>query len=240
MDIASIVVTFRSPVGTGDMAKQNWINPARTTTFLTTLLCAGLIQNGFSYAQSPEDNIPAQDGTHLIPGGSMFGTGILPPFGRIGSMADLTPSARYGIALGPSADDPTDTSHYWLELGSTSRSEQGMRGQIGLGYSPSPEIGFAMGPFFDLDSSAPGGIGVYQTDEFAAGQSTRHGFVVGGDGLTNDAGLAGSLSYMPLPDIWIGMHGSVSRDLGAQNPNDGLLDGIDAMLGLTASYRIKF
>lgn len=223
------------------MAKRHWIEPVRTATFLTTLLCAGLVQNSNAFAQSRDNNVPVEDGARLIPGGSIFGAGLLPPAGRIGPNLDFTPSARYGLALGPSTDDTTDTSRYWLEFGgTTSRSARGMSGQIGLGYSPSPEIGFAVGPFFDLGNAGPGSLGVYQTDDFGTGQSTRHGFVVGGDGLTNDAGLAGSLSYMPLPDIWIGMHGSVSRDLGAQNPSDGLLDGIDAMLGLTASYRIEF
>ena len=66
------------------------------------------------------------------------------------------------------------------------------------------------------------------------------GFALGDNAVTNDAGLAGSLSYMPLEDIWIGLHGSVSRDLTSTNRKDGFLDGIDAMLGLTASYRIQF
>ena len=176
----------------------------------------------------------------LVPGGSAFGPGGISASNASGHDHEFIPSARYGFTMNPDAYTPENPSQYWLEFGGAPRADNRINARIGLGYSPSPDLGFSMGPFLDLDVAAPGMIGVYQTDQFGGRHPFRPRFALGNVAATNDAGLAGSLSYMPLEDIWIGLHGSVSRDLTNTNTRDGLLDGIDAMLGLTASYRIQF
>ena len=241
--VASIAVVVRSPVGTGDMEKlhrPSWAKTHRIWISLTALLYAGLVQNPSAFAQSLETGPKSQTRTKLIPGGSAFGPGSFSQSAPTGFDHGFFPSARYGLTLNPKLDNAGNPPQYWFEFGGTPRADRGMNAQIGFGYSPSPDVGFSVGPFLDLDAATPGRFGVYQTDTFGAQHHVRPGFGITGTGVRNDAGLAGSLSYMPLEDIWIGLHGSVSRDLTAANPNDGLLDGIDAMLGLTASYRIQF
>lgn len=218
----------------------DWLKRHRTVTFLTTLFYAGLAQNPTLLAQTIENALPTKPGMQLIPGGSAFGPGGISSTVPHDFDQDFTPSSRYGIALAPTPSDPENTSQYWLEFGGVPRTDRGMNAQIGLGYSPSPDLGFTVGPFLDLDAATPGNIGIYQTDRLGAQRRIRSGFSGSGTGDAHDAGLAGSLSYMPLEDIWIGLHGSVSRDLTPRNSEDGLLDGIDAMLGLTARYRIEF
>jgi len=241
--VASIVVVVRSPVGTGDMQKlhrPSWAKRHRICTFLTALLYAGLTQTPSAFAQSLESEPTSQSGVKLIPGGSAFGPGGIAYSGPTGFDQNFTPSARYGLTLGPDPTDADTAPQYWFEFGGAPRTDHGMNAQIGFGYSPSPDVGLSVGPFLDLDAATPGNLGVYQTNTFGVQQHVRPSFGITGTGVSNDAGLAGSLSYMPLEDIWIGLHGSVSRDLTPANPTDGLLDGIDAMLGLTASYRVQF
>lgn len=218
----------------------NWAKRHRIWIFLTALLHAGLVQNPSAFAQSLQSEPTSQTGVTLIPGGSAFGPGGISSSNPIGFDRSFTPSARYGLTLGPDATDPHNPAQYWFEFSGAPRSDHGINAQIGFGYSPSPDVGFTVGPFLDLDAATPGNFDVYQTDAFGVQHRAHPGFVFTGTGLTNDAGLASSLSYMPLEDIWIGLHGSVSRDLTTTSPSDGLLDGIDAMLGLTARYRIQF
>jgi len=241
--VASIFVVVQSPVGTGDMTKLHWLDwvkKQRTLTILATLLIASTAQSPVVMAQSLETEASSSSGFQLIPGGSAFGPDGISPSSPSGFNPDFTPSARYGITLDPDANASGNPSQYWLEFGGAPRSDHGINARIGLGYSPSPDLGFSMGPFFDLNAAAPGTVGVYETDQFGTRHLARPRFGLNSVSNANDAGLAGSLSYMPLEDIWIGLHGSVSRDLGTKNTEDGLLDGIDAMLGLTASYKIKF
>jgi hypothetical protein len=218
----------------------NWVKSHRTLMFLTTLLMASLVQSPFAMAQSLETDRPSRPAIQLVPGGSAFGPNGISPASPTGLNPDFTPSARYGITTNPDPNASESQSQYWLEFGGAPRADRGMNALIGLGYSPSPDLGFSMGPFVDLDAAAAGTVGVYQTDTFGRQHAVRPGFARSAIGSSQDAGLAGSLSYMPLEDIWIGLHGSVSRDLSTQNSEDGLLDGIDAMLGLTARYRIEF
>ncbi|NIY76586.1 hypothetical protein HED22_13125 [Thalassospira sp. HF15] len=225
------------------MTKLYWlvrVKSIKTLTFLMTLLIAGLVQSPLVMAQSLETDPASPPAIQLVPGGSAFGPGGIRTANPTGFDRDFTPSARYGITLNPDANAPDDPAQYWLEFGGAPRADHGMNARIGLGYSPSPDLGFSLGPFVDLDAAAPGTVGVYQTDPFGTQRPMRPGFGHSSTGITHDAGLAGSLSYMPLEDIWIGLHGTLSRDLSTQNPEDGLLDGIDAMLGLTARYRIEF
>jgi len=103
-----------------------------------------------------------------------------------------------------------------------------------------PELGIAVGPFVELGSTRSENIGNYQTGGYAPDQRRSQVLFFDSDNAFHDAGLAASLSYMPLEDIWIGLHGSVSRNMAPPHPEQSILDGIDAMLGLTASYRIEF
>jgi hypothetical protein len=222
------------------LLRPSWAKTHRIWISLTALLFAGLVQNPSAFAQSLETEPTSQTGMNLIPGGSAFGPGGISYLGPTGFDHGFVPSARYGLTPDPQPDDTNSPPQYWFEFGGTPRADRGMNAQVGFGYSPSPDVGFTVGPFLDLDAATPGSLGVYQSDTFDVQHRARPVFGLSGTGLSNDAGLAGSLSYMPLEDIWIGLHGSVSRDLTPTNPNDGLLDGIDAMLGLTASYQIQF
>lgn len=222
------------------MTKQVWAYPSRMAAFLTTFLCVGFAQTGPSFAQTLETEERTTSGARLIPGGSAFTSGILPPVGANGIGNYFSGQSRYSIALGEQPDDGAIRDQYWLELDSSTNARQGVSAQIGLGYSPSPDLGIAVGSFLDLDATSSRNIGVYQTGGHAVEPPSRRVLLSNSGSSFNDAGLAASLSYMPLEDIWIGLHGSVSRNLSPANPDEGVLDGIDAMLGLTASYRIEF
>lgn len=140
----------------------------------------------------------------------------------------------------------------WLEATATPTSHNGFAAQLGIGYAPSPDLGFAAGPVLMLNSPLLGtGYGEEDPNDFSVTPtvppdgwwSPRHEFRAQAD-PQDSAGLAASLSYMPFEDIWIGIHGRVSKNLNANNDTqkskDGLLDNIDTMLGLTAGYRLNF
>ncbi|MBX2832808.1 MAG: hypothetical protein KTR23_16915 [Rhodospirillales bacterium] len=146
----------------------------------------------------------------------------------------------YAISLGTDPSEPDRAEQFWLAFDGINNDQQGISAQIGLGYAPTPTLGFAVGPFLDLNTATTENIGIYQSGGLAPERSLRRAFLSHNGVLFNDAGLAASLSYMPLEDIWIGLHGSVSHNLIPTAPDQGILDGIDAMLGLTASYRIQF
>lgn len=222
------------------MTKHVWAYPSRMAAFLTTFLCVGFAQTGPSFAQSLESEERTTSGSRLVPGGSAFTSGILPPVGAYGIGNYFSGQSRYSITLGEEPDDEHVRDQYWLELDSSTNTRQGVSAQIGLGYSPSPNLGFAVGSFLDLDAASSRNIGLYHTGGYAVEPTSRRVLLSSSSSSFNDAGLAASLSYMPLEDIWIGLHGSVSRNFTPTSPDDGVLDGIDAMLGLTASYRIKF
>ncbi|MFV1852872.1 MAG: hypothetical protein ACFHHU_18000 [Porticoccaceae bacterium] len=222
------------------MTKQVWAYPSRMAAFLTTFLCVGFAQTGPSFAQTLESEDRTTSGSRLIPGGSAFTSGILPPVGTNGIGNYFSGQSPYSVPLGNEPDDGSVRDQYWLELDSSTNARQGVSAQIGVGYSPSPDLGFAVGSFLDLDAASSRNIGVYQTGGYAVEPLSRRVLISNSGSSFNDAGLAASLSYMPLEDIWIGLHGSVSRNLTPTTPDEGVLDGIDAMLGLTASYRIEF
>lgn len=236
------------------MTKLHLACTVPTLTFLTALLCAGLAQNTSAIAQSvapsiaqptpsPNANTP---GRQLVFGGgsSSFSSGILPPAGhsRIGNYFDR--QHQYGIALGPTPDVSDDgsppTDQYWLEFGGTAENHHRLNAQIGLGYSPTPDLGIAVGSYFDVNAATNTGYGNYQPGGYAQPRLRQRPSLTESGSFLNDAGLAASLSYMPFADIWIGLHGSVSRNLSTTPTDDGTLDGIDAMLGLTATYKVEF
>ncbi|MCC9624594.1 hypothetical protein LPB41_23170 [Thalassospira sp. MA62] len=149
----------------------------------------------------------------------------------------------YTLSLGTPSDDGTSPDHWlWFGLNGADSPNRALRAQIGLGYAPTPDTGLAVGPFVDLNGSIGNQIGIYPSGTMAGTDLTgRRMGRQNRESASDDAGLAASLSYMPLPDIWIGLHGSVSRSLTPDDgPNNGALDGIDAMLGLTAHYRFEF
>ncbi len=220
-----------------------WINRANrygVLCFLTALLYAGFAQLSIAFAQSVEHEPSASNRIELIPGGSAFGPGGILP--STGTAIDHSVSryGGYGIALNPQDAIQENSALYWLEFGGMPHADHGVNARIGLGYSPSRDLGFSVGPFLDLDTTSPNDRSIYQTDTFGRSNRGRSSFGLTDLTMTRDAGLAGSLSYMPLEDIWIGLHGTVSRDLTTGRNHDGFLDGIDAMLGLTARYRIEF
>lgn len=211
----------------------NWLLAAPLATLfgVSALECA--------YAQSSTTDENPLPTSYLVPGGGL-GSGIL-PHNSLGPY--FSGRTIYGFQIHPTANDSTDTDNtaqVWLELDGHTTATNGVSAQVGLGYSPSPGLGFSVGPFVDLNGPIARNIGVYEagSDGYQP-RSTRLLLSKGGNRL-DDAGLAASLSFMPLEDIWIGLHGSVSHSLTPSESPQGMLDGIDAMLGLTARYRIEF
>ena len=224
------------------MTKSHLISNLLCPTFLTAFIMTGFGDGSVAHAQSNEISGPSQTepASRLVFGGDP-GAGILPPAGQNGISRYFSGRTRNSIVLGTEPDDTAQNSSLlWLEFDSTKTPRNGLSTQIGLGYAPSPDFGFAVGPFLDLSAAKSENIGIYQTGGYAFDESRNRVLLSEGGNSFNDAGLAASLSYMPLPDIWIGLHGSVSRNLTPAQPDQSILDGIDAMLGLTASYRIKF
>ncbi|MEQ8392125.1 MAG: hypothetical protein RIB30_14130 [Thalassospira sp.] len=221
------------------MTKLHLIKRSLLTLILATCISTGLGPIYAAYAQSNETAETVSPSSRLAFGGG-FATGILPPAGHDGIGNYFSGRTSYGISLRSAPDQPDRTDQFWLELDSNTNNQQGISAQIGLGYSPTPDVGFAVGPFLDLNAATTDNIGIYQTGGLAIEQPRQRALISGNHNAFNDAGLAASLSYMPLEDIWIGLHGSVSHSLTPTPPDQGILDGIDAMLGLTARYRIEF
>lgn len=221
------------------MTKLHLIKQSLLTLILAACISTGLGLIYAAHAQSIESAETVTPSSRLAFGGG-FATGILPPAGHDGIGNYFSVRTSYGISLRSVPTEPNRTDQFWLELDSNTNSQKGISAQIGLGYSPTPDVGFAVGPFLDLNAATSDNIGIYQTGGLATERPPQRALISGNSSAFNDAGLAASLSYMPLEDIWIGLHGSVSHSLSPTPPDQGILDGIDAMLGLTASYRIEF
>lgn len=223
------------------MTKSHLMATLLYPAFLAALIATGFGQGSVAHAQSnPVPDISQTEPTSRLAFGGSPGIGILPPAGQNGISRYFSGRARNSILLGTEPGDPEQGSLLWLELDSTRTLQNRFSTQIGLGYAPSPDLGFAVGPFIDLSAAKSENIGIYQTGGYAFDENRNRVLLSEGGNSFNDAGLAASLSYMPLQDIWIGLHGSVSRNLTPVQPDQSILDGIDAMLGLTASYRIEF
>ncbi|RCK47945.1 hypothetical protein [Thalassospira profundimaris] len=220
------------------MMKLHLANFSLYSALLAALITVGMGRLSSAYAQS--DDVPSISSAPRLAFGSDLGAAILPPAGHNGISRYFSGRTRSSFLLGPEPDDTGQGSQFWLEMDGTRNTHNGLSAQIGLGYSPTPGLGIAVGPFLDLSASKSENIGIYQTGGYAFEQPRRPLLLSESDNDINDAGLAASLSYMPLQDIWIGLHGSVSRNLTPSQPDQSVLDGIDAMLGLTARYRIEF
>lgn len=223
------------------MTKTHLITRLLYPTLLAALIVTGFGHGSVAHAQSSDISNALQTGpaSRLAFGGDP-GIGILPPVGQNGLSRYFSGRTRNRILLGTESRDTEQGNLFWLEFDSTRTLGNSLGTQIGLGYAPSSEFGFAVGPFLDLGAAKSGNIGIYQTGGNAFDQDQNRVLFSEGLNTFNDAGLAASLSYMPLQDIWIGLHGSVSRNLSPTQPDQSTLDGIDAMLGLTARYRIAF
>ena len=229
---------------------------SRPNTWLIAGSAVAFLLGGFSHsanAQSNQTATPAETGvtigmpeidllhSNLVPG-------ILPPLGQSGLSQYFSQSGNRSIILGsPSGGENEDVSLFWLEMNSRPQPGKGVSAQIGLGFAPRPDLGIAFGPVFELNGPIGKSIGNdtshdydvtpthrpgdYYNQEFSSRRSNNSG--------TDDAGIAASLSYMPFKDIWIGLHGRLTSDLTSA-PNTGGTDSFDAMLGLTAGYRLEF
>ena len=193
-----------------------------------------------STATSTMTDAPSSSSSYLVPGGNLM-SGILPPAGHNSLGRYISGRTTYGIQISPDDTNNTDDAgQVWLELNGQTTDRNGMSAQVGLGYAPTPDVGIAVGPFVDLSGSRSDNFGAYEAGSYE--HQTRSSRIMLSDGSSgfDDAGFAASLSFMPLEDIWIGLHGSVSHSLTPSETHQGMLDGIDAMLGLTARYRIEF
>ncbi len=140
---------------------------------------------------------------------------------------------------------PAQSSMMWLEASSEQTGSNGISAQFGVGYAPNRNLGFAMGPVVKLNGSLGSHIGMSSGEDadYFVTPTLRHDNTLSGIGFSNEqgsdsAGLAASLSYMPFEDLWIGIHGRLTSDLTSSGSNPS--DRFDAMLGLTAGYRLKF
>ncbi|URK16133.1 hypothetical protein M9H61_11285 [Thalassospira sp. GO-4] len=224
------------------MMKPHLAKTSICTAFLATAMTAGSGLFSAVFAQSTDSTqVPASS---RLTFGTDLGAGILPPAGSNGIGRYFSSRPQNSIVIGPALQDaqyPENASQFWLEIDSNRNTRtNALSAQIGLGYAPVPELGIAVGPFVELGSTRSENIGNYQTGGYAPDQRRSQVLFSDSDNAFHDAGLAASLSYMPLEDIWIGLHGSVSRNMAPPHPEQSILDGIDAMLGLTASYRIEF
>ncbi len=223
------------------MTKPHLITSMLYPALLITLMITGFGQGPVALAQSNDISGVSQTGSgSRLTFGNDLGVGILPPVGRNNISRYFSSRTRNSILFGPESGDAEQSSRLWLELDNPGNTRNGLSAQIGLGYSPTPDLGIAFGSFFDLSATRSENIGIYQTGGYGIERHRSQVLLTEGGNSFNDAGLAASLSYMPLQDIWIGLHGSVSRNMTPTQPDQNILDGIDAMLGLTASYRIEF
>ncbi|OSQ32712.1 hypothetical protein TH468_04005 [Thalassospira sp. MCCC 1A03138] len=237
-------------VGTRDMHVSSPI------AWSVAILAVAATTGGFSHAARAQSIQPATpDETGVTIGMPQTDSspnslvpGILPPALPGGMSNYFAPRRNHGIVLNnPSTDGESDPSLLWFEIDSQPTTNNGIAAQFGIGYAPRPDLGFAFGPVFELNGPIGQSIGTDQRNDFDVtpthhpGGFYRHNFSgnPGNPSGTDDAGIAASLSYMPFQDIWIGLHGRLTSDL-APDPNTGALDRFDAMLGLTAGYRLEF
>ncbi|WP_147262312.1 hypothetical protein [Thalassospira xiamenensis] len=184
--------------------------------------------------------LPKIDGSpnSLVPG-------ILPPASPGGMRNYFSTRGNRGIVLGhPASDSEGDQSLFWLEMDSQPTSSNGIAAQIGIGFAPRPDLGFAFGPVFELNGPIGQSASIGSGNDYDVTPTHRPSGVYSQNFSSNpagtdDAGIAASLSYMPFQDIWIGLHGRVTSDLSS-GPNAAEPDRFDAMLGLTAGYRLEF
>jgi len=218
------------------MTKLHFVKQSLLTIILVTCINTGL---GHFYAAHAQSNDRNQTPPRLSFGGDVIpGMASQSSYDPVGNY--FSGRTSYAIPLGTDPNEPERTDQFWLAFDGINHDQQGISAQIGLGYAPTSTLGFAVGPFFDLNSPTTNKTGLYQIGGVASERPLRRTFLPNNGTVLHDAGLAASLSYMPLEDIWIGLHGSVSHSIAPSPPNQGILDGIDAMLGLTASYRIEF
>jgi len=179
--------------------------------------------------------------------------GILPAPGRAGfdNYFSTAPSRHHGAVLtlpGRSTNnaDNDQTGLMLLEANSNQTDGKGVSAQFGIGYSPNRNVGFAFGPVVELNGSLGNHIGASASDDedYLVTPTMRNDNGIASAGFNNEtgtdsAGLAASLSYMPFEDLWVGIHGRLTSDLTSSSGNS-TTDRFDAMLGLTAGYRLQF
>ena len=179
--------------------------------------------------------------------------GILPGPGRNGfdTYFSSAPSRSHGVVLTlpGSKSNPNDNNQaglMWFEANSNQTANNGLAAQFGIGYSPNRAVGFAFGPVVELNGSLGHHIGSSSSDneDYLVTPTLRNDTGISSVGFgsgqgSDSAGLAASLSYMPFEDLWVGIHGRLTSDLTSSSSRSSN-DRFDAMLGLTAGYRLQF
>lgn len=233
--IAWSVAILAVAVTTGGFWQTAQAQSTQSTTPDETGVTIGMLQTGTQAGNSPKSLVP----------------GILPPALRSGMSSYFFPRPNHGILLNNSSrSNENDRSLLWFEMDSQPTSNNGVSTQFGIGYAPQPNLGFAFGPVFELNGPIGQSLGIGSGNDDDVTPTHRPGGVYspnfsgnrgnpGNPSGTDDAGIAASLSYMPFQDIWIGLHGRVTSDLSS-GPNTAAPDRFDAMLGLTAGYRLEF
>ncbi|AUG51655.1 hypothetical protein [Thalassospira marina] len=214
------------------------------STILPSVVCAQQVvseQEMSAAANSPE----SKPSSYLV-------QGILPAPGRNGfdNYFATGPSRSHATILTlPGSKAKTGSkkqeSVMWFEANSDQTPGKGVSAQFGIGYSPNRSLGFAVGPVVELNGSLGNHVGVSGSDDedYLVTPTMRSENGLSGIGFGNEqgsdsAGLAASLSYMPFEDLWVGIHGRLTSDLTSSSSSP--TDRFDAMLGLTAGYRLQF
>ncbi|OSQ39434.1 hypothetical protein [Thalassospira mesophila] len=197
--------------------------------------------------------VPAAPAETAADTSSYLVQGILPAPGRHGfdNYFSSAPGRRHGAVLtlpGSKTNGNTkdQSGLMWFEANSDQTANKGLSAQFGIGYSPNRAVGFAFGPVVELNGSLGHHIGTSGTDDedYLVTPTLRNDSGISGAGFNGEtgsdsAGLAASLSYMPFEDLWVGIHGRLTSDLTSSSSSSST-DRFDAMLGLTAGYRLQF
>lgn len=216
----------------------------RQPWLFAAVLAVGVIGPGlFDAAPAQQGNAPESSLslTRLIAGCGLSG-GISSNFPLQGNNQYISgyrmPDFRTTIGIGDELF--ATTGPIWFGVNGGTPAQNSVNARFGFGYAPTPDIGLSIGPFLGLAGSAPDNSHEYSTSASALAPRTPRLLLSGRGPMLDDAGLAASLSYMPLEDIWIGLHGSLSHDLQTDPSGRDAFGGMDAILGLTAGYRVRF
>ena len=147
------------------------MNVSRPIMWPIASLAIAVMASGFSQtaqAQSTLTATPDETGVSIglpkIDGSpNSLVPGILPPASPGGMRNYFSTRGNRGIVLGnPANDSESDQSLFWLEMDSQPTSSNGIAAQIGIGFAPRPDLGFAFAAnqqhFVQRDSGAFFGV----------------------------------------------------------------------------------
>lgn len=145
------------------MTKLHFVKQSLLTIILITCISTGL---GHFYAAHAQSNDRNQTPPRLSFGGDVIpGMTSQSSYDPVGNY--FYGRTSYAIPLGDDPNEPERTDQFWLAFDGINNDQQGISAQIGLGYAPTPTLGFAVGPFLDLNTTTSENIGLYQSGGLA-------------------------------------------------------------------------